>query len=70
MSVITPVKCVIGCTTIGGAEAAKVAVQFGKKENVVATLSVTPCWCCGSVKGLCLKGGRRLDIKWDGDRII
>ena len=39
---------VIGCTTIGGgAEAAKVAEQFGK-ENVVATLSVTPCWCYGS----------------------
>lgn len=41
-------ECVIGCTTIGGgAEAAKVAEQFGK-ENVVATLSVTPCWCYGS----------------------
>ncbi len=44
----TPVQCVIGCTTIGGgAEAAKVAEQFSK-ENVVATLSVTPCWCYGS----------------------
>lgn len=44
----TPAECVIGCTTIGGgAEAAKVAEQFGK-ENVVATLSVTPCWCYGS----------------------
>ncbi len=44
----TPVKCVIGCTTIGGgAEAAKVAEQFAK-ENVVGTLSVTPCWCYGS----------------------
>ena len=41
-------ECVIGCTTIGGgAEAARVAEQFGK-ENVVATLSVTPCWCYGS----------------------
>ena len=39
----TPVECVIGCTTIGsGAEAAKVAEQFST-ENVVATLSVTPC---------------------------
>ncbi|MBQ4574583.1 MAG: L-fucose isomerase [Clostridia bacterium] len=44
----TPVQCVIGCTTIGGgAEAAKVAEQFAK-ENVTATLSVTPCWCYGS----------------------
>ena len=44
----TPAKCVIGCTTIGGgAEAAKVAEQFST-ENVVATLSVTPCWCYGS----------------------
>ncbi len=44
----TPVQCVIGCTTIGGgAEAARVAEQFSK-ENVVATLSVTPCWCYGT----------------------
>ncbi len=44
----TPVECVIGCTTIGGgAEAAQVAEQFSK-ENVVATLSVTPCWCYGT----------------------
>ena len=44
----TPVECVIGETSIGGsAEAARVADQFSK-ENVVATLSVTPCWCYGS----------------------
>lgn len=44
----SPVQCVIGCTTIGGgAEANMVAEQF-KTENVVATLSVTPCWCYGS----------------------
>ena len=44
----TPVQCVIGCTTIGGGkEAAMVEEQFSK-ENVVATLSVTPCWCYGS----------------------
>mgnify|MGYP004725766723 FL=1 len=44
----TPVQCVISDTTIGGgAEAAKCAEQFSK-ENVVATLSVTPCWCYGS----------------------
>jgi len=44
----TPVKCVIASTTIGGgAEAAKVAQEF-RAQNVVATLSVTPCWCYGS----------------------
>ncbi len=44
----TKAQCVISETTIGGgAEAAKCAEQFSK-ENVVATLSVTPCWCYGS----------------------
>lgn len=44
----TPVQCVISDTTIGGgAEAAKCQEQFSK-ENVVATLSVTPCWCYGT----------------------
>lgn len=44
----TPVKCVISETTIGGgAEAGKCQEQFSK-ENVVATLTVTPCWCYGS----------------------
>lgn len=44
----TPVQCVISDTTIGGgAEAAKCAEQFST-QNVVATLSVTPCWCYGS----------------------
>ncbi len=44
----TPVQCVISETTIGGgAEAARCEEQFSK-ENVVATLSVTPCWCYGS----------------------
>lgn len=44
----TSVQCVISDTTIGGgAEAAKCAEQFAA-ENVVATLTVTPCWCYGS----------------------
>ncbi|MBQ3085102.1 MAG: L-fucose isomerase [Clostridia bacterium] len=44
----TPVRCVISDTTIGGgAEAARCAEQFAT-ENIVATLSVTPCWCYGS----------------------
>ena len=44
----TPVQCVISDCTIGsGAEAARCADQFSC-ENVVATLSVTPCWCYGT----------------------
>lgn len=41
----TPVQCVISNTTIGGvAESAACEEQFST-ENVVATLTVTPCWC-------------------------
>ncbi|MGN1025529.1 MAG: L-fucose isomerase [Faecousia sp.] len=44
----TPVQCVVSHTTIGGgAEAAACAEQFST-ENVVATLTVTPCWCYGT----------------------
>jgi len=44
----TSVQCIIADTTIGGgAEAAACAEKFAK-ENVCATLSVTPCWCYGS----------------------
>ncbi len=40
-----PVECVIADTTIGGiAESAACREKFSK-ENVVATLTVTPCWC-------------------------
>jgi len=43
-----PVKCIIADTTIGGSfEASKAAEKFAK-ENVTATLTVTPCWCYGS----------------------
>ena len=43
-----PVECVIADTTIGGVnEAAACAAKFAK-ENVTATLTVTPCWCYGS----------------------
>ena len=42
------VECVIADTTIGGVyEAAKCEEKFSKM-NVVATLTVTPCWCYGS----------------------
>ena len=43
-----PVECIIADTTIGGVnEAAACAAKFAK-ENVTATLTVTPCWCYGS----------------------
>ncbi|MDR3643663.1 MAG: L-fucose isomerase [Clostridia bacterium] len=43
-----PVECVIADTTIGGcAEAAACAEKFSH-ETVVATLTVTPCWCYGT----------------------
>ncbi|MBP1754182.1 MAG: L-fucose isomerase [Firmicutes bacterium] len=44
----TPAMCIISdCTIGGGEEAARCADQFSR-ENVCATLSVTPCWCYGS----------------------
>ena len=44
----TPVECVINPSTIGGgAEAARCDEYFAAR-NVVATLTVTPCWCYGS----------------------
>lgn len=43
-----PVDCVIAETCIGGvAEAARCEDLFAR-ENVTATLSVTPCWCYGT----------------------
>ena len=43
----TPVQCIISDTTIGGgAESARCQEKFST-NNVVATLSVTPCWCYG-----------------------
>lgn len=44
----TPVECVIADTTIGGCAEAAAAEEKFSHENVVATLSVTPCWCYGS----------------------
>ena len=43
-----PVSCSIADKTIGGfAEAAACAEKF-RRENVGATVTVTPCWCYGS----------------------
>ncbi|MGN0643192.1 MAG: L-fucose isomerase [Huintestinicola sp.] len=44
----TPVECVIGPCTIGGGAEAYKTEEFFSTQNVVATLSVTPCWCYGS----------------------
>lgn len=41
-------ECVVADTTISGSAQAQLCAQKFAKENVVATLSVTPCWCYGS----------------------
>ena len=44
----TPVECVIADTTIGGVYEASLCEEKFSKNNVTATLTVTPCWCYGS----------------------
>ena len=44
----TPVQCVIADSTIGGGAEAAVCADKFTTENVVATLTVTRCWCYGS----------------------
>ena len=44
----TPVQCVIADTTIGGVAEAAMCEEKFSKNNVTATLTVTPCWCYGS----------------------
>ena len=44
----TPAEVVISPTTIGGGKEAYECQQFFTRENVTATLTVTPCWCYGS----------------------
>lgn len=44
----TPVQCVIGATTIGGQGDNAIVREQYKKENIIATLSVTPSWCYGT----------------------
>ena len=43
----TPVQVVISPTTIGGGAEAARCEEFFATQNVVATLTVTPCWCYG-----------------------
>ncbi len=44
----SPCEVVVSPTTIGGGKEAYDCCQYFIKENVTATLSVTPCWCYGS----------------------
>ncbi|MBQ9941485.1 MAG: L-fucose isomerase [Christensenellaceae bacterium] len=44
----TAVECVISPCAIGGSREAYLCKKAFDTENVVATLSVTPCWCFGS----------------------
>ncbi len=44
----TPCEVVISPTTIGGGKEAYDCQQYFTRENVTATLTVTPCWCYGS----------------------
>lgn len=43
----TPVQVVIAPTTIGGGAEAARCEEYFSTQNVVATLTVTPCWCYG-----------------------
>lgn len=44
----TPVQVVIADSTIGGGKEAALCAEKFARENVCATLTVTPCWCYGS----------------------
>ena len=44
----TPVQCVISPTTIGGGAEASICEEYFANENVIGTLTVTPCWCYGT----------------------
>ena len=44
----TPCEVVISPTTIGGGKEAYDCQEYFTRENVTATLTVTPCWCYGS----------------------
>lgn len=42
------VECVISPCTIGGGKEAAICEEYFSTRNVVATLTVTPCWCYGT----------------------
>ena len=41
-------EVVVSPCTIGGGKEAAVCAEYFQKQNVTATLTVTPCWCYGS----------------------
>jgi len=43
-----PIECVIAETCIGGVAESAACEDLFARENVTATLSVTPCWCYGT----------------------
>lgn len=43
-----PIECVVAESCIGGVAEAAACEDFFARENVTATLSVTPCWCYGT----------------------
>ena len=43
-----PIECVIADTCIGGVAESAACEDLFARENVTATLSVTPCWCYGT----------------------
>ena len=43
-----PVECVVAETCIGGVAEAAMCEDLFARENVTATLTVTPCWCYGT----------------------
>ena len=44
----SPLQCVISPSSISGSKEASDCEDFFITENVIATLTVTPCWCYGS----------------------
>lgn len=44
----TPVQCVVAQKTIGGGAEACECDDYFSTQNVVGTLTVTPCWCYGT----------------------
>lgn len=44
----TACECVISPVTIGGSKEAAICEDYFISQNVVATLTVTPCWCYGT----------------------
>jgi L-fucose isomerase len=44
----TPVQCVLASRTIGGSGDAGIVRDEFSGQNIIGTLSVTPCWCYGT----------------------